>query len=158
MTSKLLLNYQKTLKKVNNIFHFFNIQIGITIWDVYDATKRRAVGATTVSVFGKHGFVTLFLEIILFNFVFRKLFYIIRVHNHNRAYFVYFYFSILRQGIHDLRVWPGKEADGDTGTPGKFSKESGNEMSKLAKVSTKYYINTLRFFNLWRKLFTVRYC
>ena len=45
-----------------------------------------------------------------------------------------FTFSILRQGIHDLRVWPGKEADGDTGTPGKFSKESGNEMSKLAKV------------------------
>jgi len=41
---------------------------------------------------------------------------------------------ILRQGIHDLRVWPGKVADGDTGTPGKFSKESTNEMSKLAKV------------------------
>ena len=46
-----------------------------------------------------------------------------------------FLFSILRQGIHDLRVWPGKVADGDAGTPGKFSKESANEMSKLAKVN-----------------------
>ncbi|XP_066921593.1 phosphatidylinositol 3-kinase catalytic subunit type 3-like isoform X2 [Clytia hemisphaerica] len=78
-----------------------NAQIGITIWDVYDAKKTRPVGATTVSVFGKHG--------------------------------------ILRQGIHDLRVWPGKVADGDAGTPGKFIKESANEMSKLAKLSKKHH-------------------
>ena len=44
------------------------------------------------------------------------------------------FLSILRQGIHDLRVWPGKVADGDQGTPGKFSKQNENEMSKLAKV------------------------
>ena len=41
----------------------------------------------------------------------------------------------LHQGIHDLRVWPGKIADGDGTTPGKAKSGSGDEMSKLAKVS-----------------------
>ena len=40
----------------------------------------------------------------------------------------------LRQGIHDLRVWPGKEANGDSNTLGKPDPESSDEMSKLAKV------------------------
>ena len=44
----------------------------------------------------------------------------------------------LRQGIHDLRVWPGKEAGGDGSTPGKVSEGACDEMSKLAKLSKKH--------------------
>ena len=43
--------------------------------------------------------------------------------------------SILRQGMHDLRVWPGVEGDGSdpSKTPGKRSGKE-DEMSRLAKV------------------------
>jgi len=45
----------------------------------------------------------------------------------------------LRQGIHDLRVWPTKVANGDDSTPGKTSKDSSEDvMSKLAKLSKKH--------------------
>ena len=45
-------------------------------------------------------------------------------------------FSALRQGIHDLRVWPGIEADGNepTKTPGKQGAASEETMDRLAKV------------------------
>ena len=45
----------------------------------------------------------------------------------------------LRQGIHDLRVWPGKIASGDGKTPGKVEKGTADEMSKLAKLSKKHH-------------------
>lgn len=45
----------------------------------------------------------------------------------------------LRQGIHDLRVWPGKIACSDGSTPGKVEKGTADEMSKLAKLSKKHH-------------------
>lgn len=45
----------------------------------------------------------------------------------------------LRQGIHDLRVWPGKVANGDSTTHGKSDPESSDEMSKLAKVFIRVF-------------------
>ncbi|XP_057305578.1 phosphatidylinositol 3-kinase catalytic subunit type 3-like isoform X2 [Hydractinia symbiolongicarpus] len=48
-------------------------------------------------------------------------------------------YGTLRQGIHDLRVWPGKVANGDDKTPGKVSKGAADEMSKLAKLSKKHH-------------------
>ena len=47
-------------------------------------------------------------------------------------------FRTLHQGIHDLRVWPGEIANGSNSTPGKASKGSADEMSKLAKVNTLF--------------------
>ncbi len=49
---------------------------------------------------------------------------------------VYFFPRMLRQGIDDLRVWPGVEADGSeqTKTPGKQGSSSDDIMDKLAKV------------------------
>ncbi|XP_065671512.1 phosphatidylinositol 3-kinase catalytic subunit type 3 isoform X4 [Hydra vulgaris] len=46
--------------------------------------------------------------------------------------------GILRQGIHDLRVWPGKIAKGDNSTPGK-EEDSKDEMTKLSKLSKKHH-------------------
>jgi len=42
---------------------------------------------------------------------------------------------LLRQGMHDLKVWVGVEADGNSPstTPGKMSGEL-DEMSRVAKV------------------------
>lgn len=51
----------------------------------------------------------------------------------------------LRQGIHDLRVWPGVEADGlaHSTTPGKVDGSSDDAMSKLAKLSKKHHAGRL---------------
>lgn len=45
-----------------------------------------------------------------------------------------------RQGMFDLRVWIGVEADGnaDTRTPGKFKDTSKNQMQRLAKLAKKH--------------------
>lgn len=45
-----------------------------------------------------------------------------------------------RQGMFDLRVWIGIEADGnlDTKTPGKFKDTSKNQMQRLAKLAKKH--------------------
>ncbi|KAK2177654.1 hypothetical protein NP493_587g04000 [Ridgeia piscesae] len=47
--------------------------------------------------------------------------------------------GMLRQGMHDLRVWPGVEGDGHdpSTTPGKTSGKD-DEMSRLAKLSRKH--------------------
>ena len=47
-------------------------------------------------------------------------------------------YRTFRQGMHDLKVWPGVDADGGhvTTTPGKASGKE-DEMSRLAKVSSK---------------------
>lgn len=44
-------------------------------------------------------------------------------------------FRTQRRGMHDLKVWPGVEADGGkpTSTPGK-STTGEDQMSRLAKV------------------------
>lgn len=48
-------------------------------------------------------------------------------------------FSAFRQGMHDLKVWPNVEADPSvmSTTPGK-TKDSNDQMSRLAKVCTQY--------------------
>ena len=53
------------------------------------------------------------------------------------VYFILLFCSTLRQGIHDLRVWPGVEADvfDPTKTPGKQGASSDDVMDKLAKVN-----------------------
>lgn len=46
-------------------------------------------------------------------------------------------YSMFRQGMHDLKVWPNVEADGSepTRTPGRTSSTlSEDQMSRLAKV------------------------
>ena len=50
--------------------------------------------------------------------------------------YLLFSFSTFRQGMHDLKVWPGVEADGNfpSTTIGKNGDE--DQMSKLSKVST----------------------
>lgn len=48
-----------------------------------------------------------------------------------------FPYSMFRQGMHDLKVWPNVEADGSepTRTPGRTSSTlSEDQMSRLAKV------------------------
>ena len=54
------------------------------------------------------------------------------------CHFVYLS-STLRQGIHDLRVWPGVEADMNDPmkTPGKQGNSSDDVMDKLAKVLSR---------------------
>ena len=53
-------------------------------------------------------------------------------HDGNSFEFVY---RTQRRGMHDLKVWPGVEADGQrpTSTPGK-STTGEDQMSRLAKV------------------------
>ena len=50
-------------------------------------------------------------------------------------------YGTLRQGIHDLRVWPGVEADGTpcTTTPGKPKDGSLDQMSRLSKLSKRHH-------------------
>ena len=52
---------------------------------------------------------------------------------------------MLRQGMHDLRVWPGVEGDGHdpSTTPGKTSGKD-DEMSRLAKVGLYSLVANLR--------------
>jgi len=51
----------------------------------------------------------------------------------------------LRHGMHDLRVWPGVEADGrsPTTTPGK-TVSSEDQMNRLAKVSFMGFLGNFR--------------
>lgn len=48
--------------------------------------------------------------------------------------------GLFRQGMFDLRVWIGIEADGnqDTTTPGKFKDTAKNQMQRLAKLAKKH--------------------
>jgi len=52
-----------------------------------------------------------------------------------QLYDVVLSYSLLRQGMHDLKVWVGVEADGSSAstTAGKTSEEL-DEMSRVAKV------------------------
>ena len=56
------------------------------------------------------------------------------------SYIIYlFNCSTYRQGMHDLKVWPGVEADGSpsTKTPGKTS-DSRDQMNRLGKLTKKH--------------------
>lgn len=48
--------------------------------------------------------------------------------------------SVFRQGMLDLKLWPGKVADGsvNTTTPGKAQENGKHKMEKLAKLAKKY--------------------
>lgn len=51
---------------------------------------------------------------------------------------------MFRQGMHDLKVWPGVEGDGgeNTMTPGRTSSTlAEDQMGRLAKVRPGMYIN-----------------
>ena len=56
---------------------------------------------------------------------------------YNTVQFVMRCHRLLRQGMHDMKVWVGVEADGSgsSTTPGKMSGQL-DEMSRVAKVST----------------------
>ena len=56
---------------------------------------------------------------------------------------------LLRQGMHDLKVWVGVEADGSSvsTTPGKTSGEL-DEMSRVAKVALHSVIQTVAIYYL----------
>ncbi|EDO27688.1 predicted protein [Nematostella vectensis] len=51
-----------------------------------------------------------------------------------------YFLSTLRHGMHDLKVWPGVEADGKmpTSTPGKTT-ATEDQMNRLAKLSKKHH-------------------
>jgi hypothetical protein len=55
------------------------------------------------------------------------------------SFFYLFVVRTFRQGMHDLKVWPDVEADpgNQSTTPGK-SRDSGDQMSRLAKVLILY--------------------
>lgn len=57
--------------------------------------------------------------------------------------------STFRQGIYDLRIWPGVEADSGDGTPGKCDK--GSKSARLNKVCVFIFIspNLLLFSSFW---------
>lgn len=77
-------------------------QLCITLYDCAGPGRQIPVGATTISLFGKHG--------------------------------------VYRQGMLDLRVWPGVEADGGvpTSTPGKARDDGKEQMQRLAKLVKKH--------------------
>jgi hypothetical protein len=59
----------------------------------------------------------------------------------------------MSQGMLDLRVWPGQEADGDfpSTTPGKARDHGKEQMQRLAKVYFPPFVPyiVLKFLFLW---------
>lgn len=54
------------------------------------------------------------------------------------------FYRMFRQGMHDLKVWPGVEGDGgeNTTTPGRTSSTlAEDQMGRLAKVRRAMYMN-----------------
>lgn len=54
------------------------------------------------------------------------------------------FYRMFRQGMHDLKVWPGVEGDGGetTSTPGRTSSTlAEDQMGRLAKVRRGMYMN-----------------
>lgn len=104
----------------------------ITIYERNGPYELLPVGGTSISVFGKNGFV-LFLE--------------------QKAYFrveLDVRFRKLRTGIQGLLVWPKVEGDGSSpsGTPGKV-KDPSYQMTRLAKVCGYFcFVSLGAFFNV----------